>query len=157
MNMVRPSEWPAVLLRRWLLSAAAGLGFLIAGLVIFLAANDRTLLALSILLTLFTVQRSVSFYRMAAKGAFETVEGVCIGIKRMPLRKQQSVCLLAQDGTERTVLLDKQARLVIGNRYRLYFQQDPAGMCDSIPFQEYLSQDLFLGLEDLGEYHAEME
>jgi hypothetical protein len=154
--MARPNEWPAVLLRRWLLSAAAGIGFFLAGLVVFLALRDRTLLALSILLTLFTVQRCAALYYIAARGTFDTVEGVCIGIKRIPMRKQQSVCLLNQEGVEHTVLLDKQIRLTIGNRYRLYFRQSPADGCDGIPFQEYLAQDLFLGLEDLGEYRAEI-
>ena len=46
-------EWPAVLQRRWLLSGAAGLGFLAVGLVVFLALQDRALLMISALLALF--------------------------------------------------------------------------------------------------------
>lgn len=46
-------EWPAVLQRRWLLSGAAGLGFLAVGLVVFLALQDRALLMISALLALW--------------------------------------------------------------------------------------------------------
>lgn len=153
--MATPKEWPHALLRRWLLTAAAGLGFLLAGLAVFLVSRDCILLMLSILLALLTLLRCLSFYRIASAGNFEVVEGVCIGVKRLPLRRQQGIRLLTAEGIEHTVTLDKHMRLCIGNLYRAYFKSKPVAGQDALPFHSVLEQDLFLGLEDLGEYHAE--
>lgn len=150
-------EWPPILLRRWLLSAAAGLAFFLAGAAAYAAARDHVLLILSTLLAVFTFLRCLSFYRMAAAHAYDAVDGVCIGVKRTPMRKQQSVRLLTSDGVEHTVTLDKHTRLFIGNRYRVYYRRNMASGQTALPFQGILAQDMFLGLEDLGEYQAEQK
>lgn len=147
-------DWPPVLLRRWLLTAAAGLGFLLAGLAAFLALQDRILLVLSLLLTLLTFFRCLTFYRMAAAQSYDSIKGVCISVKRNPTRKQQTVRLMTPDGTERTFTLDKQTRLRVGNSYLVYFRSSPAVDTDHVAFQQLLIQDVVLGLEDLGEYHV---
>lgn len=144
-------EWPAVLQRRWLLSGAAGLGFLAVGLVVFLALQDRVLLTISALLALCVTLRCTSFYRMARSDGYEVVEGVCIELGRSGMKKQRSVRLLQLDGNEYAVMLDKRMTLRIGNLYRLYFQQAPPSQISGL--EGYLAQDQFLGLEDLGEYH----
>lgn len=144
-------EWPAALQRRWLLSGAAGLGFLAVGLVVFLVLQDRTLLMLSILLALCVTLRCVSFYRMARSDGYEVVEGVCIELGRSGMKKQRRVRLLQMDGNEYAVMLDKRTTLRIGNLYRLYFRQTPPSQMSGL--EQHLAQDQFLGLEDLGEYH----
>lgn len=50
-------EWPAPLLRKWLLSAAIGLGYLLVGIIMYFALDDKVMLILSILLTLLTAGR----------------------------------------------------------------------------------------------------
>ena len=47
MDRLAFQEWPAVLRRRWLLTGAAGGGFLLVGLAVFFALEDRVLLMLS--------------------------------------------------------------------------------------------------------------
>lgn len=143
--MERLSQWLPVLLRRWLLQAAAGLGCLWVGTVMFLTAEDRILLIISILLALSTALRCVSHCWLINKGEYEGIEGICISIKNAPLRKRRSIALFSKDGVEQMILSDKQARVRIGNQYRAYFQQPP------IP-QSCFAQDLFLALEDLREY-----
>lgn len=144
-------EWPAVLQRRWLLSGAAGLCFLAVGLVVYFTLHDRVLLTISVLLALCVTLRCASFYRMARRGGYEVVEGVCIELGRSGIKKQRSVRLLQMDGNEYAVMLDKRTPLRIGNLYRLYFRQAPPSRLSGL--EQYLSQDQFLGLEDLGEYH----
>ena len=144
-------EWPAVLQQRWLLSGAAGLCFLAVGLVVFIALHDRALLMISVLLALCTALRCIFFYRMARSDSYEVVEGVCIELERPGMKKQRSVRLLQMDGNEYAVMLDKRTPLRIGNLYRLYFRQAPPSQMSGL--ERYLSQDQFLGLEDLGEYH----
>lgn len=82
------------------------------------------------------------------------VEGVCIELGHPGLRKRRKVRLLQEDGNEYAVLLDKRTPLRIGNRYRIYFRcKDNGGQdIDLVPC--LAAEDLFLGLEDMGEYHA---
>ena len=150
------TQWPMALLRRWLLSAAVGGAFLLAGLVGFFALRDHILLALSLALALFTFLRCVSVYRTASSGAYETVEGVCVEVRRQPFRNQKRVRLMSLDGIEHTLMLDKQMRLRIGNHYRFYFTPSAASGVDELP-TVLQPQDLLLGIEDLGEYRAEQE
>ena len=60
------TNWPVALLRRWLLSAAVGGGFLLAGVAAFFALKDRILLGLSFSLALFTFLRCLSIYRVVS-------------------------------------------------------------------------------------------
>lgn len=144
-------EWPNVLRRRWMLTGAAGAGFLLVGIVMYLTLNERTLLMLSALLAGFTALRCLSFYRMVCEGAYETVEGVCIEIGRAGLRRQRCVRLLQYDGNEYTLTMDKGTRLRIGNSYRIYFRAND-GSKELLP--EILPMEQLLGMEDQGEYTA---
>ena len=145
--MEHMNQWPPMLLRRWLLQILTGLGCLLIGIVVFPVTEDQVLLILSVLLTLLIAVRCMSLYQQIARGKYETVEGVCIRIKNTPLRKQRSISLLAEDGAEQTILLDKQTKVRIGNCYRVYL----GSASDS---HTYLVQDSFLALEDLGEFQA---
>lgn len=141
-------EWPVPLLRKWLLSAAIGLGYMIAGIIMYVALADVVMLMLSIMLTLLSAGRCVLLYRQIGREAYACVEGVCIKIQKAPLRKQRSLCLLTDSGAEHTVTLDKRIPVRIGNCYRLFY---PATENDS-PHQFFFARQQFLALEDLGEY-----
>ena len=154
--MEKLKAWPPVLLRKWLLTCVIGIGCLLVGVVMFLAAGDRVMLMISALLALLTALRCVSFYRLVSKQEYETVEGVCIGVRKAPLRKQRSLCLLTESGAEHTITLDKQTPVRIGNCYRAYFQSSGIAS-EAVPLQSFLAQDQFLALENLGEYRAGTE
>lgn len=150
--MLHINDWPPVLLRRLILSAGVGAGYLLIGLVLFFTTNDRVLLTISALLALCTILRCAALYRLARDGAYEVVEGVCIRVGSAHLRKQRSVCLLTLEGAEQSVTLDKRIRLRIGNCYRIYFQRPAISAPELMPLQDLLAGSQFLGLEDLGEY-----
>ena len=141
-------EWPAPLLRKWLLSAAIGLGYLLVGIIMYFALDDKVMLILSILLTLLTAGRCTMLYRQIGHDAYEYVEGVCIKIQKAPLLKQRSLCLLTDSGIEHTVTLDTRIPICIGNYYRLFYL---ATEVDGL-YQLFPTPQQFLALEDLGEY-----
>ena len=141
------SEWPAPLLRKWLLSAALGVGFLIIGSIMYIALDDIIMLMLSLPLSLLNAGRCILLYRLIGRDAYECVEGVCIKIQKAPLRKQRSLCLLTDGGIEHTVTLDTRIPVRIGNCYRLFYLT-----ADDEPYQIFPAQQQFLALEDLGEY-----
>ena len=143
------SEWPAPLLRKWLLSAALGVGFLIVGSIMYIALDDKIMLMLSLPLSLLSAGRCVLLYRQIGRDAYECVEGVCIKIQKAPLHKQRSLCLITDSGIEQTVTLDTRIPVRIGNRYRLFYLT-----ADDEPYQIFPAQQQFLALEDLGEYQV---
>ena len=149
MRMKHLPEWPAPLLRKWLLSAAIGLGCLLVGIIMYVALADKVMLMLSILLTLLTAGHCTILYRQIGREAYECVEGVCIKIQKAPLRKQRSLCLLTDGGIEHTVTLDTRIPVRIGNCYRLFYLT-----ADDEPYQIFPAQQQFLALEDLGEYQV---
>lgn len=152
MKRIQLFEWPAALLRRLVFTIAAGGLFLLVGLVASIPLRDLTLAVLSVLLALMTFLRGFFLYQLVSRGAYETAEGVCIEIRRLPMRKQQSVRLLAADGEEHIICLDRRTQLRTGNCYRLYFRADPDSA--AVP-QELQTRNLFLGLENLGAYCPE--
>ena len=154
MDRLAFQEWPAVLRRRWLLTGAAGLGFLLVGLAVFLSMKDHVLLAISGMLALWTFLRCAEYYRTVRRGRYKTIEGICVALGRGGIGRQRKVRLLLRDGRESVVTLDKRANLRIGRQYRIYCRLEsdpPPGGAD---LQEPPAGDLFLALEDLGEYRA---
>ena len=78
-------NWPAPILRRWLLSTAAGPVIFLIGLAGRIALHDPTLLTLSTLLASCIVVRCILLFQAIRHGDYETVEGVCVTIRRAPL------------------------------------------------------------------------
>lgn len=146
-------EWPLPLLRKWLLSCLIGLACLLVGIIMYVVSQDSILLTISILLAVLTCVRCTLLYRQIGNEAYEIIEGVCIKIKKAPLRKQRSLCLLTDSGAEHTVTLEQQMPLRIGNRYRLFYL--PANSLEDTGFT--LDETQFLALEDLGEFTANYE
>lgn len=147
-------DWPAALRNRWFLYGAAGAGFLLVGLAAFSVLHDRMLLGISGLLALCTLLRCLAFYQMVRADAYEVVEGVCIELGHAGLRKRRKVRLLQEDGNEYAVLLDKRTPLRIGNRYRIFFRCENTSDQALEIFPNFVAEDRFLGLENMGEYHA---
>jgi len=138
--MTTLKNWPSALLRRWLLQAATGLGCLLMGTVMFLAVCDRVLLVISVLLAVWIFLRCIAFYRLAAAGRYDTTEGICISTKSLPFQKMQTICLREDSGKERSFLLESQAKIGVGCRYRVYAQQNEDPEVRVLAW-EYVEQD----------------
>ena len=146
-------NWPASILRRWLLSAAAGPVIFLIGLAGRIALHDPTLLTLSILLSGCIVARCILLFRTIRQGAYETVEGVCVAIRRASLRGHQRIRLMDDSGTAHDLLLDRHQRFLIGSSYRVYLQSPPGA---ELP-EARIPRGALLGLEELGACRAESE
>lgn len=146
-------NWPAPILRRWLLSAAAGPVIFLIGLAGRIALHDPTLLTLSTLLASCIVVRCILLFQAIRQGAYETVEGVCVAIRRAPLGGYQHIRLMDESGTAHDLLLDRRQRFLIGSSYRVYLQSPPGA---ALP-EARIRHGALLGLEELGAYRAESE
>ena len=146
-------NWPAPILRRWLLSAAAGPVIFLIGLTGRIALRDPVLLPLSALLSGCIITRCILLFRTIRQGDYETVEGMCVAIKRAPLGGHQRIRLMDESGTAHDLLLDRRQKFLIGNSYRVYLQSPPGA---ALP-EARIPHGALLGLEDLGECRVESE
>lgn len=146
-------NWPAPILRRWLLSAAAGPVIFLIGLAGRIALHDPTLLTLSTLLASCMVVRCILLFQAIRQGSYETVEGVCVAIRRAPLGGHQRIRLMDESGTAHDLLLARHQRFLIGSSYRVYLQSPPGA---ALP-EARIPHGTLLGLEELGAYRAESE
>ena len=152
MDRLTFQEWPAVLRRRWLLTGAAGVGFLLVGLAVFFALGDRVLLMLSGMLTLCTLLHCLEYYRTVRSRRYQAIEATCVTIGRAGIGQQRKVQLLLQDGREATVTLDKRMDLRIGHQYRIFCRLNRTPPHGGADLQDLPAGDSILALEDLGEY-----
>ena len=146
-------SWPTPILRRWLLSAAAGPVIFLIGLTVRIALHDPTLLTLSTLLAFCMVVRCILLFQAIRQGSYEAVEGVCVTIRRAPLGGHQRIRLMDESGTAHDLLLDRRQRFLIGSSYRVFLQSSPGA---ELP-EARVPRGALLGLEDLGECRSESE
>ena len=146
-------NWPAPILRRWLLSAAAGPVIFLIGLTVRIALHDPTLLTLSTLLASCMVVRCILLFQAIRQGSYEAVEGVCIAIRRAPVGGHQRIRLMDDSGSAHDLLLDRRQKFLIGNSYRVYLQSPPGA---ELP-EARIPHGALLGLEELGACRAESE
>ena len=112
-------SWPAPILRRWLLSAAAGPVIFLIGLTGRIALRDPVLLPLSALLSGCIITRCILLFRTIRQGDYETVEGVCIAIRWAPIGGHQRIRLMDDSGSAHDLLLDRRQKFLIGSSYRV--------------------------------------
>ena len=146
-------SWPTPILRRWLLSAAAGPVIFLIGLTVRIALHDPTLLTLSALLSGCIITRCILLFRTIRQGDYETVEGVCVAIRRAPIGGHQRICLMDDSGAAHDILLDRHQRFLIGSSYRVYLQSYFGA---ELP-EARIPRGALLGLEELGACRAESE
>lgn len=146
-------NWPAPILRRWLLSTAAGSVIFLIGLAGRIALHDPTLLTLSTLLASCIVVRCILLFQAIRQGDYETVEGVCIAIRRAPLGGYQHIRLMDDSGTAHDLLLDRRQKFLVGSSYRVYLQSPPGAVLPGVR----IPRGALLGLEELGACRAESE
>ena len=146
-------NWPAPILRRWLLSAAAGPVIFLIGLAGRIALHDPTLLTLSTLLASCMVVRCILLFQAIRQGDYETVEGVCVAFRRAPLGGHQRIRLVDDSGTAHDLLLDRRQRFLIGSSYRIYLQSPPGTVLPGAG----IPHGALLGLEEIEECRVESE
>ena len=78
-----------------------------------------------------------------------------MGISPKPLRKFRKIRIMDDEGNESSLLLSKQSKVKIGDRYRFYFKQTQRISLGSDYFDAAMSSDCFLGYELVGKPELE--
>ena len=99
------------------------------------------------------VVRCILLFQAIRHGDYETVEGVCVAIRRAPLGGHQRIRLVDDSDTAHVLLLDRHQRFLIGSSYRVYLQSPPGA---ALP-EARIPHGTLLGLEELGACRTESE
>lgn len=147
--MVQWIRCPPLLRRRMAGTLLVGIGSICIGVVVFILSRDSVLLSLSGMILLGCLFQCGSLWRMAARGEYETVSGLCTGISNVPFRSYRKIVLLDEEGNETTLLLGKQQRIKPGASYRFYFRRNGPATFGNDYLDAMLSVNGFLGYEEL--------
>ena len=101
--MQRLSEWPLILLRKWLVFALIGAACLITGIIMLLVTHDTMLMIMSGILAAMTALRCAFLYRRIAGGNYMTFEGICTRTDWLPFQRLRRICVMLDNGEERSV------------------------------------------------------
>lgn len=145
------TSFPAPLKRKMLLTALVGIGCLLVGVAFTIFAKDAMMLFLSIAVCAFSFYKAFTMFRVASKKDYEIVEGTCSAIVPKLLPKFRKIKITDDEGNETTLLLGKQSKVTIGERYRFYFKKSTRVTLGNEYFDSTLSYDCFLGYESITE------
>lgn len=143
---------PFVLQRRFCFTLVSGVGSLAISFIIYLISSDRILLGLGSAIFIFCLFRVSTLWHIVSFNDYEIIDGVCIGVASPPLRKYRRIKVMNETGEEITLLLNKQARINIGMRYRFYFQNCSKPVVGNEYLDMSLAANTFLGYEEIGEF-----
>ena len=145
------TSFPAPLKRKMLLIALVGIGCLLVGVAFTIFAKDMMMLFLSIAVCGFSLYKTFTMFRVASKKDYEIVEGTCSAIVPKLITKFKKIKITDDEGNETTLLLSKQSKVSIGERYRFYFKKTTRVTLGNEYFDSALSSDCFLGYEPITE------
>ena len=137
----------APLKNKILLMAFVGVGCLLVGIALCIFSKDTMMLFLSLGVFGFSVYKAFSIYRLIIKNEYEVVEGTCVGIVPKMLGRYRKIKIMDDEANESTLLLDKQSKIKIGDRYRFYFKKTTRVALGNEYFDTALASDCFLGYE----------
>lgn len=90
-------------------------------------------------------------------GKYEVVEGVCSGVSTKIVGKFKTVRITDDAGAETSIRLAKNHKLLIGERYRLYFDKKNEYRTGSGFLDTALATNGFLGYEAIPEIKNDSE
>lgn len=146
--MIQWKDAPLPLKRKIMITILVGLICLVIGIAIFIISNDKIMLILSLAVCGISVYKAFSIYQIILKKQYEVVEGTCVGIVPKPLRKYRKIRIMDDEGNESTLLLHKQSKIKIGDRYCFYFKQAAHLTLGNEYLDAATSSDCFLGYEE---------
>lgn len=145
MNILKNS--PPPLKRKMILSALIGVICLLIGVIISFYTKDKMMLCLSIAVFIFSIMKALNMYKIITEKKYEIIKGTCIGIIPRPLRKLRKIQIIDDDGNEISLLLNKQMKLNLGEKYCFYFKEIHHISSGNNYLDSMLTSDSFLGYE----------
>lgn len=146
--MLSVKEFPAPLKEKFISLIVLSVIFWIVGICVALLFSDTTMFILSVLVCICCIIKAGMFYVTVSNKEYEVVEGSCISVTPILIRKQKKIKIKDNEGNERYLILSKHSRITIGTEYKFYFKETKRISLGSEYFDSVLSSDCFLGYEE---------
>lgn len=139
------------------LVAISAIGFfcVLFGCVFGIVTHDRLFIIMSLLLGTCSLIRAICFYHLIRTQAYITLEGICKKRNATLFGKNQQLFFTDDEGREYSFSLDKNLKLLLGHRYRLYFRKPPQNP-NAVRADSSLYSGDFLGFEELTDHLPEI-
>lgn len=147
------TTFPAVLLKKLVMTAAIGPVCFLFGTVYYLYANDKIFLCISLIVMVACLFKAAMLYLTISRKEYYELNGVCIRVADKPFSKYRKIRLLDDSMIETELMLKKESKILIGCRYRFYFIKKPENNLQvrNDYVMAALNGDNLLGYENLGE------
>lgn len=113
---------PRPLFTRLIAMSAIGFFCVLFGCSFGIYYHDHLFIVMSLLIDICTVIRVIAFLQMVRKQAYLTLDGTCNAREASVFRREQRIRFTTATGKEYYFTLDKNAKLLQGHHYRLYFR-----------------------------------
>lgn len=139
------------------LVAIGAIGFfcVLFGCIFGIATHDQLFIIMSLLIGTCSLARATSFYHMIHTQGYITLEGICKKREATLFGKNQQLFFTDDSEKEYSFSLDKNLKLLLGHRYRLYFRM-PAQNPNAVRADSSLYSGDFLGFEELTDQLQEL-
>ena len=140
---------PKIFIRSTFLSCMTGIGCALITVIVFLVTDDRTLLLLGSISSVFCIGKGLMLYRIVRHKQYEIIEGVCYHAYYPMKRPYPQIRLEQENGQSLSLILDRHQKITHGHAYRFYFKQGTVpDLKESIWFQA-LRTDGIIGIEEI--------
>ena len=146
--MLSVKEFPAPLKEKFISLIVLSVIFWIVGICVALLFSDITMFILSVLVCICCIIKAYMFYKTVSDEEYEVLEGSCISVSPILIRKQKKIKIKDNEGNERSLILSKHSKVSIGTEYKFYFKETKKISLGSEYFDSILSSDCFLGYEE---------
>ncbi len=121
--MKKQTDFPSALRHRVFLTLLAGTGSLLITGITFASTKDHVLLCLGTIIFLCCTGKGILLWHTLFRDNYVTITGTCTAISRLPLHGYQKILVMQEDGTETTLILNRQTQLKANTPYHFYFRQ----------------------------------
>ena len=142
---------PSIIVKRLALTSMVGACCFLVSLAVFFHVGDALLLWLGFFLFLTCLVKSCLLFFKGLTGAYFVLEGECCSVRRLPFTRYQQIIILDSGGESHCLQLESGIRLIPGDRYRLYFAENPQGAfaAQSALLHRVTASGTFWGIEQL--------
>ena len=101
-----------------------GAACLVKGVIMLLITHDTMLMFMSCALAVMTALYCVFLYRRIGSGNYMTFEGICTRTDWLPFQRLRCICVMLNNGEERSFYSDRHFKPSVGNACRFYIIAD---------------------------------
>ena len=145
------NQIPGIFIRSVFLSCVTGIGCALITVIVFLVTDDRTLLLLGSISSVFCIGKGLTLYRIARHKQYEIIEGICYHADYPMKRPYPKIRIEQENGQSISLILDRHQTITHGHAYRFYFKRGTVPDPTESSWLQTLCTDGIIGVEEMSD------